>query len=106
MMIEVDPDLLFGFTVDRDPQIRVFRVLPASRKGHMSRPRVLRMMGAVDEEHVQVILLRLQQQGYRSPRGRLNRSLDRPVVGQSLTDSSDFSVYHITSSTMGRDIIP
>ena len=69
-------------------------------------PSSLRMMGAVDEEQVQVVLLRLQQQGYRSPRGLLNRSLDRPVVGQSLADSSDFSVYHITSSTMGRDIIP
>src|SRR5919197_3286515 len=99
-MIEVDPDLLFGFTVDSDPQIRVFRVLPASGKGHMPGPRVLRMMRAVDEEQVQVILLRLQQQAYRSPCGRLNRGLDRPVIGEHMADSSDFSVYHTISSTM------
>jgi hypothetical protein len=58
------------------------------------------MIRAVDEEQVQVLLLRLQQQGYRSPPGRFNRGMDRLVVSKHMADSSDFGVYHTISSTM------
>jgi hypothetical protein len=50
--IKVDANLFFRFPVDSHTEVCVFRVLPATGKSHVTRPGVLWVMGAVNEEHL------------------------------------------------------
>jgi hypothetical protein len=54
------------------------------------------MMGAMDEEQVQVMVLRLQEHRYSGACGSVNRCRRRSVVGQMLANSLKFMVEHRT----------
>jgi hypothetical protein len=62
-------------------------------------------MSAMDEEHEQVMFLRLQQHGHRGAGSGLNRQWLWLMIGKLVTNAFDFAVCHILSSLIDS-IIP
>src|ERR671918_2323257 len=98
MLSEVDSDFLLGLALDCDQQVRVFWFLSATGKSHVSGPGILWMMRSVNEQDVEVVLLRLQQQRDRGPCGGLDCGRGWLVVSEQPADVPNFGVYHATPS--------
>lgn len=71
MPAEVEAELLEGLAAGRVEQVGIARIVPASREGHVTGPRVARMLRTPDEKHLGLPTGRAEDRGHR----RLTRVL-------------------------------
>jgi len=89
---EINAHFLKRFTVESDEEVGIMGFLSASRKGHVPGPGVLRVMGPMNKQHLQIIREGLEDYRHRCPGFGLDREGRRVVVGQVAADLLNFAL--------------
>ena len=89
---EVNADFFFCFTLGCNLQTRITWLVATTWESHVTRPRILGVLGAVDKQNMQVILLRLEQHSDSCTHLGLDCRRGREVVGECFTDVFNFDL--------------